>query len=68
MQLVPPVGGVPLEVVREEARPVRLAAKAAGQNVRNILFTARKQRATPPEQLWEIPTGEESEILLRCSR
>ena len=68
MQPVLPVGGVPLEEVREEARPVRRAAQAAGQFMRNVVYTARKQRAAPPEQLWEIPSSEKSEILLHCSR
>ena len=66
MQPVLPVGGVPLEVVRDEARPVRAAAQAALQAFRNILYTAHQHRATPPEQLWEIPAGEENEILLHC--
>ena len=66
MQPVQPVGGVALEVVRQEARPVRAAAQAAGQHVRNILFSAHRQRAQPLEQLWEIPTSEESVILLHC--
>jgi hypothetical protein len=66
MQPVQPVGGVPLEVVRQEARPARAAAQAAIQAVRNIVFAAHRQRAAPPEQLWEVPAGEESEILLHC--
>ena len=66
MQLVLPLGGVPLEVVRQEARPVRAAAQAAVQHVRNILFSAHRQRTQPPEQLWEIPPSEESVILLHC--
>ena len=66
MQPVGPLGGVPLETVAHEARPRRSAARAATEFVRNILFTARRQPAQPPEQLWEIPTGEESAILLRC--
>ena len=60
MQPVQPVGGVPLEVVRQESRPIRAAAQAAGEAVRNILFIAHRQRAEPPEQLWEIPAGEDS--------
>jgi len=66
MQPVPPVGGVPLEVVRQEARPQRAAAQVAMQLVRNIVFSAHQQRAAPPEQLWEIPAGEENAILLHC--
>ena len=66
MQPVQPVGGVPLEVVRQEARPARAAAQAAIQAVRNIVFAAHRQRAAPPEQLWEAPASEESEILLHC--
>ena len=66
MQPVQPVGGVPLEVVRQESRPIRTVAQAAGEAVRNILFSAHRQRAEPPEQLWEIPAGEENAILLHC--
>ena len=66
MQPVLPLGGTPLETVAHVARPKRSAAKKATEFVRNILFTARQQIAQPPEQLWEIPTGEESAILLHC--
>ena len=68
MQPVQPVGGVPLEVVRVEAQPVRRSLRqAAAQFVRKVVYAARRQRATPPEQLWEIPAGEESLILLMLS-
>uniref|UniRef100_A0A7S0LUV0 Uncharacterized protein n=1 Tax=Coccolithus braarudii TaxID=221442 RepID=A0A7S0LUV0_9EUKA len=67
MQPVPPVGGVPLEVVRQEARPApRKAAVRSLEGIRNVLFVAHKQRAEPPEQLWEIPEGEERAILDHC--
>lgn len=66
MQPVMPVGGLPLEVVRQEARPVRAAAQVAQGRWSNILYSAHRHRAEPPEQLWEIPSGEESSILLKC--
>ena len=66
MQPVLPLGGVPLEVVREEARPVRRVAARGREMIRNVLFAAHQQHAHPPEQLWEIPAGEESQILYWC--
>ena len=64
---IPPVGGVPLEVVRQEARPaLRRAAVRGLEAIRNVLYVAHKQRAEPPEQLWEIPEGEERAILDQC--
>ena len=68
MQPVLPLGGVPLEVVRQEAQPVRAAAQVAAGRWCNILFTqcSPTARPQPPEQLWEIPEGEESKILLHC--
>ena len=66
MQPVLPLGGVPLETVAQEVRPQRSAAAAAVEHIRNILFTAHRHRAQPAEQLWEIPAGEESAILLHC--
>ena len=69
MQLVQPLG--PLNVVATEARPQRGAPRGAAQraleNVRNILFTAHHCHALPPStQLWEIPAGEETRILMHC--
>ena len=64
MQLVPPVGGVPLDVVRRgSARP---AAQAARQNWQGIARCVQTQRADPPELLWEIPAGNERLVLDRC--
>ena len=61
------MGGVPLEVVRQEARPApRRAAVRGLEAIRNVLYVAHKQRAGPPEQLWEIPKGEERAILDQC--
>ena len=69
MQPVPPVGGPPLDVVRREARPAREAARQGDlrrQNAQGIAFCVHVQRAEPPSQLWEIPEGNESRILLHC--
>ena len=79
MQLVPPVGGIPLNVVQHEARqPRRAAAQQADvqrvqqlanplrANPRSVVSAIYKQRATPPDRLWEIPPGDESRILEFC--
>jgi len=65
MQLVPPLGGVPLDVVRRP--PARGAANQARTNWRAVGIVRRvhEERATPPEQLWEVPAGEEIAILLK---
>ena len=64
MQLVPPIGGVVLDVVRRGA--TRTAAQAARQNWQGIGKRVQTQRADPPEQLWEIPAGNERLVLDRC--
>ena len=64
MQLVPPVGGVPLDVVR--CGSSRVAAQAARQNWQGIAQRVQTQRSDPPEQLWEIPAGSERLVLERC--
>ena len=64
MQLVPPLGGVPLDVVRRGS--TREAAQAARQNWRGIAKRVQTQRADPPETLWEIPAGNERLVLERC--
>ena len=75
MQLVQPLGGVPLNVVQQEARPRRAAAEQANArqreqqqsnplraNLRAVVSAVHEQCAVPPDQLWEIPTGDESRI------
>ena len=58
MQLVAPLGGgAALDVVR---RSGRVALQGISRRVQT-------QRADPPDQLWEIPTGNERLILDRCS-
>ena len=78
MQLVQPVGGVPLNVVREEVRPRRAAAEQADAqrlqqlanplrpNARIAVTAVHQHRAVPPDQLWEIPAGDESRVLEFC--
>ena len=80
MQLQPPVGGTPLNIVQQEARtvPRRAAAQQADaqrvQQLTNPLRAApkgvttavHKQMATPPDLLWEVPTGDERRILDMC--
>ena len=63
MHLLPPVGGVPLQQVRQ---PVRANAQAAVAKIRSILQRKQQQCATPPEQLWEISAGSEGLILTKC--
>ena len=36
--------------------------------IRGILYRAQEQRAEPPDQLWEVPAGNESLILRTCCR
>ena len=56
-----------LEVVAREGRPApHRAAQCAREKAQNIMFTAHTRRAPPPDQLWEIPAGEESAILSHC--
>ena len=64
MQLLPPVGGAALDVVRRCAP--RAMAQAARQNWQGIAKRVQTQRADPPEQLWEIPAGNERLVLQRC--
>jgi hypothetical protein len=78
MQLVPPVSGVPLDVVQQEVRPRRAAAEQADANrIRQftnplranphaVTTAVHQQRALPPELLWEIPAGDEKRILEHC--
>ena len=65
MQLVPPLGGVALDVVRSGSG--RAAAQAARQNWQGMVRRVQTQRADPPAQLWEIPEGSERLVLDRCS-
>ena len=65
MQLVPPLGGVALDVVR--CGSGRAAAQAARQNWQGMVRCVQTQRADPPAQLWEIPEGNERLVLDRCS-
>ena len=64
MQLIPPVGGVPLDVVRRGL--TRSVAQVARQNWRGIVKRVQTQRADPPAALWEIPAGNERLVLDRC--
>ena len=59
MQIVPPVGGVPLNIVRPARR---------SQRIRGLVCQQQQQRADLPEQLWEIPAGNERIILDICCR
>lgn len=80
MQLVSIVGQVPLNVVQHEMRQPRRAAfdeaNAAQRqqqhtnplraNSNFVTTVIRTQRAIPPEQLWEIPPGDERRVLDMC--
>ena len=63
MQLVLPIGGTALNVVRRA--PVRGAAQAARQNYwQGVVRRVQHQHAGPPAQLWEIPAGNANERLI----
>ena len=70
MQPMPPVGGVALDVVRRTSgratKPTERAAAAAHQNMPGIAKRVQTQCADPPEQLWEIPAGNERVVLDCC--
>ena len=69
MQPVTPIGGAPLDEIGHEARPVRSAGQrgeAARRQRLGIVYQAQVQRAVPPEQLWEIESGAERQILDLC--
>ena len=60
-----------MEDVGAVARPrrdVRAPARYGGAAavVRNVVYSVHRQQAQPPEQLWEIPSGEEGQILTHC--
>lgn len=67
MQLVPPVGGVLLDVVRcGPARATKTVANMARQMLPGVTRRVQQQHADQPEQLWEIPAGDERFILDWC--
>lgn len=78
MQPVRPIGGAPLNIVANEVRPRRAAAEQADANrvqqfanplranPKAVTSAVHTHRAPPPEQLWEIPEGDESRILEFC--
>ena len=67
-----------MNIVQQEARPRRSAAVRADaermqqlanplrSNPRGVTEAVHTQRAPPPEQLWEIPVGDEKRILEMC--
>ena len=71
MQLVLPVGGVPLNDVQPGRRSAPRAAAAAAaiswQGIRGLAKRVTQQRADPPDQLWEIPVSDERQVLDKCS-
>lgn len=80
MQLISIVGEVPLNVVQHELRQPRRGAFGRADaaqrqqqlanplraNPNTIATIVRIQRATPPNQLWEITPGDERRILDMC--
>lgn len=64
MQLIPPVGGVELNVIQRGAP--RAAAQRARNSFRSILRVLHEQRAEATSHLWEIPAGDEGLILHHC--
>ena len=63
MRPLPPVGGVPLNIVQRGS--LRLG-QLPRVNYRNVAYRACEQRAAPPEQLYEISTGSERAALDKC--
>ena len=66
MQILPPVGGVPLAVVRRQ--PSRATAAKALDRIKGLLRVVRGEHAAPPEELYELSAGSESRILMYCCR
>ena len=76
MQPMAGIDGAALNVVRREVLPARSSSRATRVPTRlgdyatgaqsGIAYRAHEQRAEPPEQLWEIPAGDEDLILRRC--
>lgn len=79
MQPVLPLGGVLLNVVASEVmRPRRAASEQADAkrvqqqvnplraNPKTVTAVVHKQHGPSPEQLWEVPAGDESRILEFC--
>ena len=62
MSPLPPIGGVPLNVVRSSGR---LAAQPR-PNYTNVTYQATWVCAEPPQQLWEISSGSERVVLDNC--
>lgn len=66
MQLVPPVGGVPLNEVRRTSSRTAKPTDRAHQNLAGVTKKVQTQRADPPNLLWEIPAGNERLVLGLC--
>ena len=64
MQLVPPIEGPALNVVRQASQ--RAAALASRLGWQCVAKKVQTQHADPPEQLWEIPEGNERKIIDAC--
>ena len=65
--MLPPVGGVALNVVRHTTRATAKAARSRVQNWMGVAKRVQTQRADPPDQLWEIDAGSERRVLDVCS-
>eukprot|EP00327_Prymnesium_parvum_P000927 CAMPEP_0182838076 /NCGR_PEP_ID=MMETSP0006_2-20121128/23096_1 /TAXON_ID=97485 /ORGANISM="Prymnesium parvum, Strain Texoma1" /LENGTH=208 /DNA_ID=CAMNT_0024967047 /DNA_START=353 /DNA_END=979 /DNA_ORIENTATION=- len=61
MQLIPPVGGVPLDVVA-----LRLPRRAASRCHPHVRTALHAQHAEPPNTRWEILSGDERHVLDWC--
>ena len=67
MRLLPPVGGVQLNVVQHTT--ARFSTRLAGvvrPNYSNVVRQKTTMVADPPEQLWEISSGSERAALDNC--
>ena len=63
---LPPLGGVPLNIVQTIARSSARLATQPRPNYTNVTYQATQVRADPPQQRWEISTGSERVVLDNC--
>ena len=61
------VEGVAIDAAQQaDVQRVQQLANPLRANPRGVTTAVHQQRATPPEQLWEIPAGSERLVLERC--
>lgn len=64
MRALPPIGGATLNTVQHTAgRASSRLSQVARPDYRNVAYRVHAQRADPPEQLWEISTGDRKSVV-----